>query len=95
MSRRRMSPTLSIESGHVVCAGCNHSLVREGSGWKHAAVLSEVVAASMPGAPSAMHPTLLLRRFSCPNCGELLDTETAMAEDPFLDDVLEASHGGR
>jgi acetone carboxylase gamma subunit len=30
----------------------------------------------------------MLRRFSCPDCGALLDTEIALADDPFLDDIL-------
>jgi acetone carboxylase gamma subunit len=34
-------------------------------------------------------PEVVLRRFSCPECGALLDTETAMPDDPFLDDVLD------
>ena len=29
-----------------------------------------------------------LREFSCPQCATLLDTETALPEDPFLNDVL-------
>ncbi|MDB5999601.1 MAG: Acetone carboxylase gamma subunit, partial [Rhizobacter sp.] len=36
---------------------------------------------------------VVLRRFSCPQCGGLLDTETAMPDDPFLDDVLDVAHG--
>ena len=31
-----------------------------------------------------------LRQFCCPGCGALLDSETALAGDPFLDDVVEA-----
>ena len=29
-------------------------------------------------------------RFACPQCGHLLDTETALPEDPFLEDVVAA-----
>ncbi|MEE8173002.1 MAG: acetone carboxylase subunit gamma [Alphaproteobacteria bacterium] len=32
---------------------------------------------------------VLLRRFHCPGCGALLDTETALPDDPFLNDEVE------
>ncbi len=31
---------------------------------------------------------VMLRRFSCPKCGSLLDCETALPGDPFLEDVM-------
>jgi len=43
----------------------------------------------MAGASMTAQPEVVLRRFSCPGCGALLDTETAMPDDPFLDDVLD------
>ena len=33
-------------------------------------------------------PRVVLRRFSCPRCGHLLDTETALPDDPFLEDLV-------
>ena len=45
----------------------------------------------MRGAAGAAYgggERVLLRRFCCPGCGALLDCETALEGDPFLDDVL-------
>ena len=33
-------------------------------------------------------PEVLLRRFYCPGCGALLDSETTLPGDPFLNDVV-------
>ena len=41
----------------------------------------------LPGAGSAIEERVVLRLFSCPGCGALLDTETALPEDPFLEDL--------
>jgi acetone carboxylase gamma subunit len=30
----------------------------------------------------------VIRRFSCPSCGALLDSETALPGEPFLEDVV-------
>ena len=40
------------------------------------------------GVPYSGGERVVLRRFACPACGALLDSETALPEDPFLDDVL-------
>ena len=42
------------------------------------------------GAPYSSGDKVLLRCFYCPNCGALLDSETALPEDPFLEDILES-----
>jgi len=45
----------------------------------------------MAGSGGAAYSTgemVVLRRFFCPQCSALLDTETALAGDPYLDDVL-------
>jgi len=42
----------------------------------------------LPGAGMNVHPDVVLRRFCCPKCGHLLDTETALPEDPFLEDIV-------
>jgi acetone carboxylase gamma subunit len=42
----------------------------------------------IPGSTSSTHPDVEIRHFSCPACGALLDSETALPEDPFLDDIL-------
>jgi acetone carboxylase gamma subunit len=42
----------------------------------------------LPGAGSNVESRVVLRRFSCPRCGHLLDTETALPDDPFLEDLV-------
>jgi acetone carboxylase gamma subunit len=88
-----MSPTLAIEAGHIVCNHCDHPIAPEGQPWKQSAALTVKPVRAMPGAASAVQQEVVLRRFSCPQCGGLLDTETAMPDDPFLDDVLDIAHG--
>ena len=40
------------------------------------------------GAEQHVCNRVVLRRFACPGCGALLDSETALPEDPFLNDIL-------
>ncbi len=88
MTRRRISETLVADAGNLVCARCSHALAAVGTTWKSKAALTTVPLTSMPGAGSAVEARVVLRRFACPGCGSLLDTETAMPDDPFLDDVV-------
>lgn len=89
MSGRRISRTLVASDGKIMCVACGKAVGAEGKPWKVNASLVLVPVQSMPGAPLAPHSQVVLRKFSCPACGALLDTETAMPEDPFLDDVLD------
>jgi acetone carboxylase gamma subunit len=86
--RTRISDSLVAESGQVCCASCLHALAPVGQSWKKAAAVSNVPAAKLPGAGSNVEPRAVLRRFSCPRCGHLLDTEVALPDDPFLEDVV-------
>ena len=88
--KKRVSATLIIEAGKICCLSCSHSLARVHESWKKEAVLSAVPVAKLPGAGTNIEPRVLLRRFCCPQCGCLLDTETALPEDPFLEDVVRA-----
>jgi acetone carboxylase gamma subunit len=90
MTRRRVSRTLAEQGGRIVCIACDGPVGVAGQPWKSNAALTVIPVHAMPGAPLAPQPQVVLRRFCCPTCGALLDTETAMPEDPFLDDVLEA-----
>jgi acetone carboxylase gamma subunit len=47
-----------------------------------------VPVGALPGAGSNIESRVVLRRFSCPRCGHLLDTETALPDDPFLEDLV-------
>jgi len=89
MTRRRISRTLASESGRILCVACSAPIGVDGQPWKANAALTQIPVHAMPGAPLAPQPEVVLRKFCCPSCGALLDTETAMPEDPFLDDVLD------
>ncbi len=88
--KKRISETLFVEGGRIRCAACAHPLAPAGTGWKMAAALTTVLVRTLPGAGSNVEPRVALRRFACPQCGHLLDTETALPEDPFLEDVVAA-----
>ena len=91
---QRISATLELrqESGqtHICCRHCGHALAPGGTSWKPHAALTAISVARLPGAPSATHPEILFRQFACPECGTLLDSETALPDDPFLEDVISA-----
>jgi acetone carboxylase gamma subunit len=93
MTRRRISQTLTAGDGHLRCGSCDHALAPVNGPWKQAAALSERTVASLPGAGLGTDPTVMLRQFCCPACGALLDTETALPDDPFLDDVVVVRDG--
>lgn len=82
---KRLSPTLTAAGDHAACARCGQELGAGGRHWKDAARLTETPAPEL-GGPYAGGVDVLLRSFSCPGCGLLLDTETALAGDPFLYD---------
>ena len=86
---RRLSATLEIEAGHIRCRKCARALGPGGEPWKHRAALVETPMRGAAGVPyGGGGEAVLLRRFACPGCGTLLDTETALPGDPFLDDVV-------
>jgi acetone carboxylase gamma subunit len=86
MTARRISETLVADGGMIRCRSCNDALAPVGEGWKAHAALSSVSVRGLPGAGSAVEERVVLRRFACPGCGALLDTEIALPEDPFLED---------
>lgn len=89
---RRISRALVLVDGDagavIQCARCGHALTAGGQAWKPAAVLREVPMQGVGGQAYSSGEQVVLRRFSCPNCGSLLDTETALPDDPFLEDIL-------
>ena len=88
--KKRISESLVVEDGSICCAACAHALAPTGTSWKKTAALSTVPVKDLPGTGSNVEPRVVLRRFACPHCGHLLDTETALPEDPFLEDVVSA-----
>ena len=87
---KRISPTLESNSENkIACVKCGHGLGPVGAPWKQAARLDERPMRGAGGAPYSAGDQVRLRSFYCPGCGALLDTETAMLGDPFLDDVVQ------
>ena len=88
------APTLVRQDGRLSCARCATPLGMTGAAWKGAVRVESLPVRGLQGAGSGTHPRVELRRFSCPGCGGLLDTELALPEDPFLDDEVEGpAHG--
>jgi acetone carboxylase gamma subunit len=83
----RISESLVITSGKTACVACGHGLAKAGTPWKQHAALQIQPVRALPGAASAIEERVVLRLFSCPGCGALLDTETALPEDPYLEDL--------
>jgi acetone carboxylase gamma subunit len=86
--RTRIASSLYAEGGQICCSACSAPLAPANASWKREAALSTVPVSTLPGAGSNIEPRVVLRHFSCPRCGHLLDTETALPEDPFLEDVV-------
>ena len=86
---RRFSRTLIVsDEEKVACASCEHALSDNGTPWKPSAILIQSPVTGFGGVRWIAGDRVVLRQFVCPGCGALLDTETALPEDPFLNDVL-------
>ena len=85
---KRISAALELRGKHVHCRKCEHDLGAANSGWKSGALVRERPMNNAGGAPYKSREHVLLRLFFCPGCGRQLATETAMKDDPYLDDVL-------
>ena len=85
----KFSATLNLNNtGSVTCRACNFEINPSCETWKEKAILSEKPMDGAGGSPYSLSKKVLLRQFFCPNCGYLLDTETAISGDPFLNDVV-------
>lgn len=85
---QRQSRTLVVIDGATSCMACNFVLGPSGKPWKVHARLSVTKVSEIPGSTSSTHEKVVIRHFSCPGCAQLLDSETALPEDPFLDDIF-------
>jgi acetone carboxylase gamma subunit len=86
--RKRISGSLFAENGRICCVSCMKSLASTNENWKDKVALSAIAVAELPGAGRNVESRVVLQRFSCPHCGRLLDTETALPEDLFLEHAV-------
>lgn len=88
----RISPTLNMQDNagqkSVCCSGCGTALADAQAHWKDHVPVKRTKVAGLTGWSGSVHPDLELREFSCPSCGQLLDSETALSTDPYLYDVV-------
>ena len=76
-----------VAGAPVTCKHCGEGPAEGDNNWKEAAGLQETAMQTL-GGPYASGGEVLLRSFSCPDCGALLETETAMQGDPYLHDQI-------
>lgn len=84
----RISMTLLRQDGRICCASCKAPIAAGTESWKERAALSEVPVAGLPGAGLGVDQDVVIRQFCCRACGALLDSETALRGDPFLEDKV-------
>lgn len=87
---QRVSGSLEIRDGETCCTACGTALGPADRNWKHGAAVREQPMNDAGGAPYQSGAHVLLRLFFCPGCGRQLGAETAMKDDPFLEDVVRA-----
>lgn len=88
-----ISPTLVIREVEnekkICCAACGYVLASARQGWKQATAVTEMPTEILVYEPeTGEQADTILRLFSCRGCGALLDTETALPKEPFLDDIV-------
>jgi hypothetical protein len=84
----RISSALDVRGDTIHCSKCGHDLGPVAGSWKVGALVQERPMNSAAGAPYKSREHVLLRSFFCPGCGRQLATETAIKDDPYLEDIL-------
>ena len=85
--RKNGGQSAPVAGAPVTCKHCGQSLGGTDGNWKESVSVQETPMHSL-GGPYSSGGDVLLRSFSCPGCGILVDTETAMQGDPYLNDRL-------
>ena len=90
---RPISPTLDVRdvegSAKICCMGCGYALAPVGQPWKPASIVSEIPTEILAHEGATGEPAdTVLRLFACRGCGALLDSETALLNEPFLEDIV-------
>lgn len=89
------SPRILSADGFFTCGDCGHELGPTGESWKRAVPMREVPLAEVGHVfDTRSGGNVRLRHFYCPHCAGLLDTETALEGDGFLEDRLENAADG-
>jgi acetone carboxylase gamma subunit len=88
-----ISPTLDVRevagSHKICCTGCGYALAPAGQPWKPASIVSEMPTEILSHESGTGEPAdTVLRLFVCRGCGALLDSETALPKEPFLEDIV-------
>jgi acetone carboxylase gamma subunit len=89
---RSISPTLEIrnaaEGDRICCCSCGYVLALPAQPWKPSSAVSELPTDQLGGAIDSSAAETVLRLFACPGCGALLDSETALPNEPYLEDIV-------
>ena len=80
----------TAEGERIACCRCGHALAPAGQPWKRHAALREIPMRGAGGKAYTGAHEAVLRQFGCPGCGALLDSEMALPDEPFLDDIVRA-----
>jgi acetone carboxylase gamma subunit len=83
-----LSPTLERRGDTIRCRRCGHALAACGSPWKRSSVVKEIPTDELVCEAGTGTAATILRLFVCPGCGVLLDSETALNGEPFLEDMV-------
>ena len=87
-----ISETLAIrntpEGDRICCRSCDHALGAAGQPWKPSSLVHELPTDESIGEESETGAATILRLFMCPSCLAVLDSETALPGEPFLEDVV-------
>jgi acetone carboxylase gamma subunit len=88
----RLSHSVAVRKAgdryEVCCFSCGYVLGVAGGPWKPASRMVELPLNEMPVKTYTTADEVVLRRFYCPQCSRLLDTESAVRGDPVLNDIL-------
>lgn len=87
-----ISPTLDVRAtaaGEMTCCrGCGEPLAPSGRPWKPSAIVRELPTDGPADGLETGPADTILRLFVCRGCGALLDSETALPGEPFLEDIV-------
>ena len=85
--RKNGASAVNAKDAQLSCKHCAGSLAEADGNWKDAVSVQQTPIQAL-GGPYASAGEVMLRCFTCPHCSMLLDTETALPDDPFLYDRI-------